>query len=45
MVKRIMSKEGITEQLKDKNPLEWVQRVNWIKIRVEEIIVNKLLQN
>lgn len=44
-VKRIMKKEGITEQLKNENPLEWVQRVNRIKIRVEEIIVNKLLQS
>lgn len=37
-VKRIMDKEGVTEQLKSENPLEWVQRVNGIKARVEEMI-------
>ncbi len=37
-VKRIMDKEGVTEQLKSENPLEWVQRVNGIKARVEEVI-------
>lgn len=41
-VKRIMKKEGITEQLKNENPLEWVQGVNGIKARVEEGIVNGL---
>ena len=35
-VKRIMEKEGVTEQLKNENPLKWVQRVNGIKARVEE---------
>ena len=37
-VKRIMKKENVTEQLKNENPLEWVQRVNGIKARVEEEI-------
>ncbi|MDE6906297.1 MAG: TnpV protein [Lachnospiraceae bacterium] len=37
-VKRIMEKEGGTEQLKKENPLEWVQRVNGIKARVEEVM-------
>lgn len=40
-VKRIMEKEGVTEQLK--NSLEWVRRVNGIRVRVEEGIVNNLL--
>ena len=42
-VKRIMEKEGVTEQLKRENPMEWVRRVNGIKVRVEEGIVNQLL--
>lgn len=42
-VKRIMVKEGVTEQLKKENPMEWVQRVNGIKARVEEEIVNQLI--
>lgn len=43
-VKRIMEKEGVTEQLKKENPMEWVRRVNGIKASVEETIVNDLLQ-
>lgn len=43
-VKRIMKKERITEQLKDENPLKWVQRVNGMKARVEEGIVNAMLK-
>lgn len=42
-VKRIMEKEGVTEQLKSENPMEWVRRVNGIKVRVEEEIVNQLI--
>lgn len=44
-VKRIMEKERVTEQLKSENPMEWVRRVNGIKARVEEQIVNSLLEN
>lgn len=39
-VKRIMEKEGVMEQLKKENPMEWVRRVNGIKTRVEEMIAN-----
>lgn len=42
-VKRIMEKEGVTEQLKNENPLKWVRRVNGIKMRVEEDIINQVL--
>lgn len=41
-VKRIMKKENVTEQLKNENPLEWVQRVNGIKARVEEEIIDSV---
>lgn len=44
-VKRIMEREGVTEQLKKENPMEWVRRVNGIKAGVEEQIVNSLLEN
>lgn len=44
-VKRIMGKEGVTERLKKENPMEWVRRVNGIKVRVEEQVVNSLLEN
>lgn len=42
-VKRIMEKEGVTEQLKKENPIEWVRRVNGIKGRVEEEAKNQLV--
>ena len=41
-VKRIMEKEGVMEQLKKENPMEWVQRVNGIKMSVEEEVVKNL---
>lgn len=43
-VKRIMEKEGVTDRLKAENPLEWVRRVNGIKVGVEEQVVSDLLQ-
>lgn len=42
-VNRIMEMEGVTEQLKSENPMEWVRRVDGIKVRVEEEIVNQLI--
>lgn len=41
-VKRIMEKEGVSEQLKRENPMKWVRRANGIKTRVEEEIVKNL---
>lgn len=42
-VKRIMEKEGVTELLKRENPMEWVQRVNGIKKKAEEGVLNQLM--
>lgn len=42
-VKRIMEKEGVTEQLKKEKLLEWVGRVNGIKVRVEEIVKEEII--
>lgn len=41
-VKRIMQKEGVTDQLKKENPTEWVRKVNGIKARVEEEVLKNL---
>lgn len=38
-----MEKENITEELKANNQLEWVQAMNNIKNRVEEIIYSELI--
>ena len=35
--------EGITEDLKARNPLEWIQRMNSIKHRAEEIVIQELI--
>ncbi len=39
-VKRIMKKEGVTEELKAENPIERVRRVNGIKTSIEELVSN-----
>ena len=41
-VRRIMEKEGVDERLKAENPLEWVRRVNGIKVCVEAEVERRL---
>ena len=43
LVKQIAEKENITEELKAKNQLEWVGKLNSIKQSAEEIILNELI--
>ena len=38
MEKRMMQAEGVTEALKASNQIEWIQRMNSIRSRLEEII-------
>lgn len=41
-----MEKEGVTEQFKKENPLEWMRRVNGIKARVmDREIINQLIMD
>ena len=42
-VQRIMKKEGATEELKKRNPIEWVRRVNGIKSRVESEVLKSYI--
>lgn len=35
--------EGITEQLKTENQMEWIGRMNSVRNRVEEIIYSELI--
>jgi hypothetical protein len=42
-VKRMMGKEGVTEQLKAENPMEWVRRVNAVKSAAEEVVLKELV--
>ena len=43
LMKQFAERENITEELKATNQLEWVCRMNSIKNRVEDIILNELI--
>ena len=43
LVKEYAEREGITEQLKAENSMEWVRRMNNIRGRVTEIVKEKLM--
>ncbi|MCH5299854.1 MAG: TnpV protein [Ruminococcus sp.] len=43
LVKQLSQKEGITEHLKSKNPMLWVQKMNNIRNRAEELVNGSLI--
>ncbi len=43
LVEQMKVPEGVTEQLKEENQLEWVQRMNNIQQRANEIVFNELI--
>lgn len=43
MMKQLMEKEGVTEDLKKKDRYEWVRRMNGIRSRVDEIIIKEMI--
>ena len=43
LVKEYAEKEGVTEQLKAKNPMEWVQKMNNIRSRAAETVYADLI--
>ena len=43
LVKQLAEQEGVTEQLKAENQLLWVQRMNNIRNRATEIVMNELI--
>ena len=43
MMRQMMEAEGVTEKLKGKDQMEWLRRVNNIRSRVDEIILNELI--
>lgn len=43
LIKEMADKEKITEELKANNQMEWVQKMNNIKNRVEEIVCNEII--
>lgn len=43
IVEQMMKREGVTEELKEQNQLEWVGRMNNIKERANEIVCSELI--
>ena len=43
LVKEYAEREGVTEQLKAENPMEWVQKMNNIRNRVAETVCADLI--
>ena len=43
LIKQMAEKENVNEELKANNQMEWVQKMNNIKSRAEEIILNEII--
>ena len=43
LVEQLSEQEGITEQLKTENQMEWVRRMNNIRSRTEEVVYSELI--
>ena len=43
LVCQMMEKQGITEELKARDQMEWVRAVNGIRIMAEEIVLKELI--
>ena len=40
---RMMEAAGVTEELKDRDPMHWVGLMNTLKAQVEEVVLNELI--
>ena len=43
LVQQTAENEGVTEQFKSTNQIEWIRRMNNIQSRVRELILNELI--
>ena len=43
LISQLAQQEGITEQLKAENQMEWVARMNNTRNRADEIVLNELI--
>lgn len=43
LTKQLMAVEGISEDLKSHNQMEWVRRMNSIRNRVDEIVMTEIV--
>ena len=45
LTRQLAAAESVTEELKSRDQLEWVRRVNCIRNRAEEMVMNELIYN
>lgn len=43
MIPAMMEKTGVTEKMKEEDPLEWVRQMNNLKAQAEEVILKELI--
>ena len=43
LIPQLAAAEGVTEDLKSRDQMEWVQRMNSIRNRAEEVVMNDLI--
>ncbi len=43
IIDQMKTAEGVTEELKAKDPMEWIRRMNGIKTRAEEVVREELI--
>ena len=43
LISQMQAAEGITEELKSRDPMIWVQRMNSIQARAEEVVLEELI--
>ena len=45
LTRQLAANQGVTEDLKNRDQMEWVRRMNSIRNRAEEIVMNDLIYN
>lgn len=45
LTKQLCKEQGVTEELKEKAPMQWVGLMNGIRSQAEEVILNELIFN
>lgn len=43
LTRQLAANQGVTEELKNRDQMEWVQRMNSIRNRAEEVVMNDLI--
>jgi len=45
LIQQMTEKEGVTEELKARDQMEWIGQMNNIRQRAQEIVRNEILEN